>query len=267
MHVNKLSKESDMHIIIFFILLKDIFMLYLPVICCRRVAGLNNSTATEIIKAREKNGPFTNRQQLLKIKGINAKVFKQCAGFLRVKPINMNEATFYKQKDTNKLDSTNIHPESYEAAQELLKHVNLKINHIGTQDFINRITTEINPNNIDKIRSDLNIPKETVQLILESLSKPLNHDLRTARSNVPISRRTDEDINVLEAGTILKGRVEKITDFGNFVDVGMKMMGLIHPALCYRREFSVGDKVEVEVRSVEMEAQWIALKHLEVLPK
>lgn len=226
---------------------------------------MTDKRATEIINTREKNGPFTNRKQLLNVKGIGAKVFEQCAGFLRVKPVDIDEATFYKQKDTNKLDRTDIHPESYDTTRKLLKRFKLDVSDIGTRAFINRIKAEINPDNVEKLSTDLNVPKETTQLILESLSEPLNYDLRSALSNTPLFKKGLTDINELKTGTILTGRVENVTHFGAFVDVGVSTNGLIHTSKMNGCELALGHRVEVKVINLEIERKRIGLECLRVL--
>lgn len=226
---------------------------------------MTDKRATEIINTREKNGLFTNRNQLLKVKGIGAKVFEQCAGFLRVKPVDMDETTFYKQRDTNKLDCTDIHPESYEATRKLLKRFNLSVGNVGTQAFIDRIKTEINPQNMDRISADMSIPRETTQLILESLSKPLNYDLRSALSHTPLFKKGLTDINELQTGTVLTGRVENITHFGAFVDIGVSTNGLIHTSKMKGCKLAIGDRVEVKVVNVEIERKRIGLEYMRVL--
>lgn len=232
----------------------------------RKIAGLTDKRATQIIDYRVKNGPFINRKELLKVKGIGARAFEQCAGFLRVGPVNEDEtAQFYTKPETTKLDRTYIHPESYGVTEKLLRIMDLKVADVGSQRFIERVKDVTSKINTDQVCSQLDIPEATLNLILETLTKPLSHDLRTTHTHTPLFRKGLVDINELNTGMVLSGRVANVTSFGCFIDIGVGCNGLIHSSKMNMLQLQIGDRVEAKVLRVEIERKRIALEAIRKL--
>ncbi|VEN52109.1 unnamed protein product [Callosobruchus maculatus] len=230
----------------------------------RRVAGLTEKRATSILKFREENGPFCNREQLNKVTGIGPKVFKQCAGFLRVGPTDAKTAdNFYKKPKTTKLDCTYVHPESYDIASKLMKKLKLQPINIGEDDFIDTIKSC--ENKIQDLSNELNCSLETMKLIVEALSKPLNYDLRSDIPQRQIFRKEIANINDLTTDTVITGRVSNVTHFGCFVDIGVGKMGLIHVSKMNGLHLQVGDKVEVKVLNVDIARGRISLQAVSLM--
>lgn len=219
---------------------------------CRRIAGLTEKRASEIIKYRENNGPFVARIQLKEVSGIGPKAFEQCAGFLRVGPTNASSIEdFYKNPKTTKLDQTYIHPESYDIAKNLLKYLKLKIIDIGEQNFINRIRSA--QSEFQQLQEKLNASRETLNLIFEAYSKPLNYDLRTEVSQTAYFTTGLKDLNDLNVGSKVMGRVKNVTHFGCFVDIGMGKDALIHSSKLKSINLQVGDRMEGVVCMLDKE--------------
>lgn len=233
----------------------------------RKIAGLSDKRATEIINHRQKSGPFVNRKQLMDVKGIGARVFEQCAGFLQVGPVNEKEAvSFYKQPGTTKLDRTYIHPESYGVAKKLLKAFGgLKADYIGSETFIEHMKKKAASVDVEQLSTQMEVPASTLNLIIETLCKPLSHDLRMVQTNTPLFRKGLTDINELTLGTILSGRINNVTHFGCFVDVGVGCNGLIHSSKMRGLSLQVGDRVEVQVLKVEIDRKRIGLEAVKKL--
>jgi uncharacterized protein len=163
------------------------------------VAGVGGKLAKTIIEHRESNGAFKSKQELLKVKGLGNKAYEQCAGFFRIR------------EGKSVLDNTGVHPESYDAAQQLLKNYNLP-----------SITKE----QIPQIAKELGVGEATLSDILHELRKP-GFD---PREDLPpiVFRAGLTDIKELKPGSIVSGVVRNIADFGAFVDIGLKNDGLIH---------------------------------------
>lgn len=163
------------------------------------VAGVGAKLAKSIIEHREKNGAFKAKQELLKVKGLGAKAFEQCAGFFRIRD------------GKSILDNTGVHPESYEAALKLLK-----------SHDVNNILKEQLP----VLAKELGIGEATLIDIATELKKP-GFDPRESLPSIAF--RSDlTDIKELKEGSIVSGVVRSIVDFGAFVDIGLKNDGLIH---------------------------------------
>ncbi|CAH0554650.1 unnamed protein product [Brassicogethes aeneus] len=232
----------------------------------RRIAGLSDKRASQIIQFREENGPFTYRKQLTEVKGIGAKIFEQCAGFLRVGPVDSKEAaTFYKKPKTNKLDCTYIHPESYDVTKKILKKFKLNLSDVGSGDFIDKIKSLVPTLDLDNMCSEFDCTKETLNLILDTLAKRLNHDLRSEVSKVPLFKKGLTSINDIGPGTELTGRVNNVTHFGCFVDIGVGCNGLIHSSKMNGFNLQIGDRVAVKVLSVEIDKKRISIEALQKL--
>lgn len=126
------------------------------ILCCRHISGLTEVRAENICKYRAENGPFKSREDLKKVKLIGGKTFEQCAGFLRIEP------TTAEIDNYNLLDSTWIHPESYNLAERIMKKCNVKKQNIGTSAFIDKIKEFLLNNSIEELANEFKQPKERV---------------------------------------------------------------------------------------------------------
>lgn len=214
------------------------------------ISGISKAIAQNIVAYREENGRFTNRRQLLKVAKLGPKAFEQCAGFMRI------------QGGQNPLDSTSVHPESYEAAELLLKKLGY-----ATEDLkgekLNGISKKIRGNK--KMAGELGIGEMTLRDIVKELEKP-GRDPREEMPK-PILRSDVLDMKDLTPGMALKGTVRNVIDFGAFVDIGVHQDGLVHISELTDKKFvkhplevvSVGDIVDVKVLSVDVKKKRIAL--------
>lgn len=197
------------------------------------VSGISTRVANSLVKTREEIGKFTNRKQLLKVKGLGEKTFIQCAGFLRI------------PGGENSLDNTGVHPESYEVAEKLLK-----------MDYTKGA--------IEKISQQLNVGIPTLQDIIKELEKP-GRDPRDEMPK-PILRQDVLKIQDLNPQMVLKGTVRNVVDFGAFVDIGVKEDGLVHISqlsdkfIKHPKEVvKVGDIVDVRIIEVDIDRGRISL--------
>jgi len=213
------------------------------------ISGISKTIAKNIVTYREENGAFQNRKQLLKVAKLGPKAFEQCAGFMRI------------SGGTNPLDATSVHPESYEAATELLKRLGYTPESIGTEGA-KGITKKAG--NIKKLAEELGIGEITLQDILKELEKPA----RDPREEMPkpILRTDVLEMKDLKPGMILKGTVRNVIDFGAFVDIGVHQDGLVHISEISQKfikhpleAVSVGDVVEVKVLGVDQAKKRISL--------
>ncbi|WP_294968967.1 Tex family protein [uncultured Methanosphaera sp.] len=211
------------------------------------VAGISSKIANNIVAYREEHGSFVDRNQLLKVPGIGAKTFEQCAGFMRI----------YEPK--NVLDSTCVHPESYDTALSLLSLYGYNL-----EDVKNGGVT-INVDDMKKISEELGVGEWTLADIIDELKKP-GRDPRE-ELDTPQLRTDVLDIEDLEEGMILEGVVRNVVDFGAFVDIGVHQDGLVHISELVENQYvrhpmdivNVGDIVEVRVLSVDLERNRISL--------
>ena len=221
------------------------------------ISGISKPIAKNIVEYRETNGKFTSRTQLLKVPKLGPKAYEQCAGFLRI--LDGKEP----------LDSTSVHPESYKAAEALLKKMGLTTDVIisarkaGNSDAA---TFKLLAGRLDKAATakELGIGEITLNDILKELEKPA----RDPRADMPgpILRSDILEMKDLKEGMILKGTVRNVIDFGVFVDIGVHQDGLVHISqICDRfikhplEAVSVGDVVDVQVMSVDVVKKRIAL--------
>jgi uncharacterized protein len=196
------------------------------------VAGVGLKLAKTIIDYREQSGAFTSKQELLKVKGLGTKAYEQCAGFFRIR------------EGKSVLDNTGIHPESYDAANDLMKRYELSA---ITKDQIPRIAQEIG------------IGEATLADIIAELRKP-GFDPRETLP--PIIFRSDlTDIKELKEGSIVSGVVRNIADFGAFVDIGLKNDGLIHISQMSEKRISH----PLEVLSVNQQLSRIRVVEVDVI--
>ncbi|WP_244230368.1 helix-hairpin-helix domain-containing protein, partial [Streptococcus suis] len=179
------------------------------------VAGLNKTISENIVKYREENGALTSRQQLKKVPRLGDKAFEQAAGFLRIPDA------------TNFLDNTGVHPESYQAVENLLEL--LVIDHLdeAAQEKLKQVA-------IADTAEKIGVGQETLKDIIADLLKP-GRDLRDD-FEAPVLRQDVLDVKDLVVGQELQGTVRNIVDFGAFVDIGVHEDGLVHISRMVKRK-------------------------------
>ena len=220
------------------------------------VAGINKTVSKNIITYREENGKFNTRKELLKVPKLGAKAFEQCAGFLRI------------TDGDNVLDNTSVHPESYKAAAQLLKHMGYTEQDVqdGTvADLKQRLSKE----NTHKLAEELGIGEITLKDIADSIIKK-GRDPREELPQ-PVLRSDILSMEDLKPDMVLTGTVRNVIDFGAFVDIGVHQDGLVHISqICDRYikhptdVLSVGDVVKVRVLEVDVPKKRISLTMKEV---
>ena len=214
------------------------------------ISGISGAIAKNIVAYREENGRFTDRKQLLKVAKLGPKAFEQCAGFMRI------------QNGTNPLDGTSVHPESYEAAEKLLKKQGFSLEDINGGKLTGLSLTI---KDYARLAGELEIGEITLRDIVKELEKP-GRDPRDEMPK-PILRTDVLDMKDLKEGMILKGTVRNVIDFGVFVDIGVHQDGLVHISEITDKKFikhplevvSVGDIVDVKVMSVDLKKKRIQL--------
>ncbi len=218
----------------------------------RHVAGINATVAKNIISFRDENGTFKNRKQLLKVPRLGQAAFTQCAGFLRL-----------AQSDYP-LDNTPVHPESYPLTEQILAKFGFDIKDLKTKEKLVALKEVIQTANIEALAEELTAGIPTIRDILEALTKPG----RDPREDLPapLTRKNIVKLSDIVVGTVLKGTVHNVTDFGVFVDIGIKTNGLIHRSELSHKYFkhpldivSVGDVIDVMIINVEPERNRIGL--------
>ena len=214
------------------------------------ISGISGTIAKNIVAYREANGRFTDRRQLLKVPKLGPKAFEQCAGFMRI------------NQGDNPLDRTSVHPESYEAAKELLAKQGFT-----AEDLEKGNLSELPATIWDykKLAEELGIGEITLRDIIKELEKPA----RDPREEMPkpILRTDVLEMKDLQEGMVLKGTVRNVIDFGAFVDIGVHQDGLVHISEITEKKFikhpleavSVGDIVDVKVLSVDLKRKRIQL--------
>ena len=213
------------------------------------ISGISSTIAKNIVAYREENGRFTDRRELLKVPKLGPKAFEQCAGFMRI------------QGGTNPLDSTGVHPESYEAAEKLLKRQGFKPEDI-TEHNLTGLSLTIR--DYKKLAQELGTGEITLRDIVKELEKP-GRDPRDEMPK-PILRTDVLEMKDLKEGMVLKGTVRNVIDFGVFLDIGVHQDGLVHISQIPDRYIkhpleavSVGDIVDVKVMSVDLKRKRIQL--------
>lgn len=197
------------------------------------VSGITRTTAKNIVDYKIENGPFTNRQEILKVKGIGPKAFVQCAGFLRI------------PESEEILDNTEVHPESYEIAKQIMKY-------------------DLNDIDVKKLSEELEVGEPTLRDIIEELKKP-GRDPRDEMPK-PVLRQDVLSIDDLEEGMIVTGTVRNVVDFGAFIDIGIKEDGLCHISKMSdsyiknpREVCEVSDTVKVKIIGIDKERGLVSL--------
>ena len=213
------------------------------------ISGISGAIAKNIVAYREENGRFTSRRELLKVPKLGPKAFEQCAGFMRI------------QNGSNPLDATGVHPESYDAAERLLKKQGF-----GPEDIKEHRLAGLSLTIRDykKTAEELGVGEITLRDIVKELEKP-GRDPREEMPR-PILRTDVLDMKDLKEGMVLKGTVRNVIDFGAFVDIGVHQDGLVHISEMTEKYIrhpleavSVGDIVDVKVLSVDLKRKRIQL--------
>ncbi len=217
------------------------------------VSGISKTVAKNIVAQREEKGSFHSRKELLKVAKLGPKAYEQCAGFLRIRD------------GAEALDNTAVHPESYDAAQALLKkldYTEADIREGRTRDIEKRLREK--KLTVKSLAAELGIGEYTLSDIISELQKPG----RDPREDVPapVLRSDVLDFADLKPGMVLKGTVRNVIDFGAFVDIGVHQDGLVHISELADKfvkhpldVVKVGDIVDVRVLSVDAQKKKISL--------
>jgi len=210
-----------------------------------RVSGLSTTTAKAVVRWREANGAFANRQQLLKVTGLGAKTFEQSAGFLRIRG------------GDNPLDMTAVHPETYPVVERIMAQTGKPVSELmGRADMLKTLKPELFANDT--------VGVITVKDILSELEKPG----RDPRPDFKVAKLQDgvEDIKDLQVDMVLEGTVSNVAAFGAFVDLGVHQDGLIHVSQLSHKFISdarevvkTGDIIQVKVLEVDVARKRISL--------
>ena len=216
------------------------------------VAGINKTIAKNIVTYRDQNGSLKQRKDLLKVPKLGKVAYEQCAGFLRI----------YGGK--NPLEITRVHPESYEKAEQLLTKMGYTLQDLLQNDKIEQLRNNLKTIDIKQTAQELKIGELTLQDIINELSKPG----RDPRDDMPqqILRSDVLKFEDLKEDMILNGTVRNVTDFGAFVDIGIKHDGLVHISELANKYVknpsdivSVGDIVKVKVIQIDPQKQKVSL--------
>ena len=220
------------------------------------VAGLNGSTAKNVVKYREENGAFTARKQILKVPKLGPKAFEQCAGFLRV------------PESKSVLDNTAVHPESYAAAERLLELCGYTLKDVANGN-IGDLTQRVKSIGWGKAAEQCGVGEPTLKDVAAELMKP-GRDVRDDLPK-PVLRTDVMDMKDLRPGMVLTGTVRNVIDFGVFVDIGVHQDGLVHISQVADKfikhpseAVSVGDVVRVVVLEVDERKKRISLSMRQV---
>jgi len=222
------------------------------------VAGISSNVAKNIVAYREENGKFTDRKQLLKVAKLGPKAYEQCAGFLRI------------SDGKEVLDSTSVHPESYEVSRILMKKIGISESDIkgGVQVIDDKIKSaypaKTEKESVRKMAEDIGIGEFTVKDIIAELRKPG----RDPREDAPpvVFRNDVRSFEDLKEGMEMSGTVRNVVDFGAFVDIGVKNDGLVHVSQLSDKfvkhpmdVVSVGDTVKVRIIGIDKERGKVSL--------
>ena len=220
------------------------------------VSGVNKTIAKNIVKYREEKGTIKERIELLKVPKLGKVAYEQCAGFIRV------------PGGTNPLEITGVHPESYNIAEQLLEKENFKVDNLADKEKLKEIKAKLSKLNNDKdikeLAKQLEVGEPTLKDIINELIKPR----REPREDMPKPVRSSDVLKFedLREGMTLKGTVRNVTDFGAFVDIGVKHDGLVHISEMSESFVknpsdivSVGDVVDVKVIGIDKDKQKVKL--------
>jgi len=212
------------------------------------VAGINKTTAQNIVTLRQEVGSFTERKELKKVPRLGPKAYEQAIGFLRI------------PKGKSIFDSTGIHPESYPLAKKILEYIHMPESSVGSEET----TALLKQVSQEKLADQWGIAVVTLQDIIQGLIQP-GRDMRDAMP-APLLRKDVLTITDLSAGMELKGTVRNVVDFGAFVDIGVKHDGLVHVSKLSEKFVkkaseivAVGDIVSVWVEQVDLARERVSL--------
>ena len=219
------------------------------------VSGMSKTIAKKVVEHRSKIGRFESRDQLQDVPGVGPFRFQQAAGFLRI------------PESDNPLDNTAIHPESYAATKKLCDKLGIDLTRLPDEKDL--LPLKLRNLKISELAREIEIGEPTLALIIENLLKPG----RDPREDLPkpLLRQDVLKIEDLHEGTRLQGTVRNVVDFGAFVDIGVKVDGLLHVSQMRTdgkrvenvlEEVAVGDIIEVEVTTVDIKRQRIGLKRV-----
>lgn len=217
----------------------------------QHIAGISGTVAKNIVAFRQENGGFTSRKQLLKVPRLGPAAFTQCAGFLR-----LNGAK-------NPLDNTSVHPESYELAERIIGELGFTLKDLQDKSQLEALQVKLPLVDVDKMAHKLDAGIPTVRDIIAALAKPG----RDPREDLPapLTRKHVVSLEDIKVGTVVKGTVHNVVDFGAFIDFGLKTNGLLHRSeLCKAKlhpsdVLAVGDIIEAEIISVDVKRNRIGL--------
>lgn len=222
------------------------------------VAGISGSVAKNIVAYREENGKFTDRKQLLKVAKLGPKAYEQCAGFLRI------------SDGKEVLDSTSVHPESYEVSKILMKKIGISESdikggvHVIDDKIKSAYPAKSQKESVRKMAEDIGIGEFTIKDIIAELRKPG----RDPREDAPpvVFRNDVRSFEDLKEGMEMSGTVRNVVDFGAFVDIGVKNDGLVHVSQLSNKfvkhpmdVVSVGDTVKVRIIGIDKERGKVSL--------
>ena len=217
----------------------------------QHIAGISGTVAKNIVAFRQENGGFTSRKQLLKVPRLGPAAFTQCAGFLR-----LNGAK-------NPLDNTSVHPESYELAERIIGELGFTLKDLQDKSQLEALQVKLPLVDVDKMAHKLDAGIPTVRDIIAALAKPG----RDPREDLPapLTRKHVVSLEDIKVGTVVKGTVHNVVDFGAFIDFGLKTNGLLHRSeLCTAKQhpsdvLAVGDIIEAEIISIDVKRNRIGL--------
>ena len=223
------------------------------------IAGVTKAIAKNIVDWRDENGIFASRRQLLKVPRLGPAAFTQCAGFLRI------------AGGKSPLDNTPVHPESYALTEKLLDRLGFSLADLGDKKALDTLGAKLRLADAETLAKELAAGVPTMRDIIDALKKPG----RDPREDLPapLTRQAIVKLSDIKAGAVMRGTVRNITDFGVFVDIGIKTAGLIHISELSKKRVkhpldvvSVGDIVNVMVIKVDEERGRIGLS-LKQVPK
>lgn len=217
----------------------------------QHVAGISSAVAKNIVAYRHDQGAFASRKQLLKVPRLGPAAFTQCAGFLRIQGVK------------NPLDNTQVHPESYELAEQIIGELGFTLQDLNDKKSLELLQAKLTLTDPERLAKKLEAGLPTVRDILEALAKPG----RDPREDLPapLTRKHVMSLEDVKVGTVVKGTVHNVVDFGAFVDFGLKTNGLLHRSemIDGRRHpsevLAVGDIIETEIISVDVKRNRIGL--------
>lgn len=226
----------------------------------QHVSGLTAATAANIVAFRRARGPFRSRRELLSVPRLGPAAFTQCAGFLRIKD------------GQEPLDNTSVHPESYDLAKKILRHYGLCAASLDDESALCTLQQKLQPRDAPALAAEFHAGEPTIRDIMEALRKPG----RDVRSTFP--QRLTQSCALspadLQIGAVVQGTIRNVTDFGAFVDIGLKTPGLVHRSELCRRYVRhpmdivhAGDIITAVVIAVDAEQGRIALSMRRLRPK